>query len=244
MLAIGASAPAIVRAVLTSWESNAILRGQRLGEESGCLACHRPFAGDEIPNPGSRWQSVPAFQGGNAMMYDAMTRQGIEEYVRYGALQWLDEDAVRRHDTQLLRMPAYEDFLSEEEIADVVSWAAALEGVELSGGEAVDAGRAVARRHGCLSCHGLEGAGGLPNPDSLGGFIPGFLGKNFEHLVHDRDELAEWIRDGKTARLDANPIVRRVWARQGIAMPAYGDRLSDAEIDQLWAWIQAGRTPG
>lgn len=241
--ALAAAAPGAFRLLLWRWEQNPVLRGRLLAERSGCLMCHRPYAGTEIPNPGSRWGTVPAFQGGNPMMYGAETRQAIEEYVRHGAPRaWLDDPEVRRRLAgQHLRMPAYEGTLSGAEIADVVAFVAALEGVEPAGGEAAAAGRALARRHGCLSCHGPEGSGGRPNPGSLGGFVPGFLGRNFDDLVRDEAEFREWVREGSLARLGDKALVRWFWRRQQIAMPAYRGDLSEEEVGQLWAWVQEVR---
>ena len=50
-------------------EQNPLLRGRELAREAGCPTCHVPYRGQEIPNPGSRWQVVPRFEAGNAMMY-------------------------------------------------------------------------------------------------------------------------------------------------------------------------------
>lgn len=241
--AIAAATPWALRRLLWRWEQNPVLRGRLVAEAAGCPVCHRPYAGDEIPNPGSRWQSVPAFQGGNSLMYGATERRTIAEYVRLGApARWLDNPVVaERLAGQRLRMPAYGGTLSDAEVADVTTYVAALEGVEPLGGEAAAPGRSLARRHGCLSCHGPEGAGGLPNPGSLGGFIPGFLGRNFPDLVRDRAEFGEWVLDGRSRRLEQNALVSYFWRRQKIAMPAYRDALGEAEVDQLWTWVQAVR---
>jgi len=241
-VALLAAAPFALRSLLWRWEENPILRGREVAREAGCFTCHQPWAGVEIPNPGSRWGTVPRFGAGNAFMY-APERQGIEEFVRFGAPRsWLDDPAVReRLESQHLRMPAYGDLLSDAEIADVVDYLVAVEGVERAGGEEAAAGRQLAREHGCLSCHGFEGAGGLPNPRSLGGFIPGFLGRNFADLVQDREEFREWVMDGTSSRLAKNPVVRFFWDRQQISMPAYRGDLTDDEVDQLWAWVEALR---
>ncbi len=138
-------------------------------------------------------------------------------------------------------MPAYEDVLTEGEIGDLVAFVGALEGVERPGGEEVEAGRAVARQHGCLSCHGVEGSGGLPNPGSIGGFVPGFLGRNFADLVRGEEEFREWVLEGTLSRLEANPLVRYFWRRQQISMPAYRGDLEEEELAQLWAWVRALR---
>ena len=79
-----AAAPAAWRALLWRWELNPVLRGRLLAEELGCEGCHRPYAAVEIPNPASRWGTVPRFGAGNAFMY-APDREAIEEFIRYGA---------------------------------------------------------------------------------------------------------------------------------------------------------------
>lgn len=241
-LAVAAAALPATRWVLWRWELNPVLRGRLLAQEQGCASCHLPYRQVEIPNPGSRWGTVPRFQAGNAMMYGE-TRQEIEEFIRLGALQsWLDDPAVvERLSRQRVRMPAYGGVLEDSEIADLTAFACAMEGVDPVGGAEGVVGRELARDHGCLSCHGVEGSGGLPNPGSLGGFIPGFAGRNFSDLVRDEAEFREWVRDGTSRRLAANPVVRFFWSRQRLAMPAYGDALDDEELRQLWSWIQALR---
>jgi mono/diheme cytochrome c family protein len=244
LMALAAAAlavvPASLRTLLWHWEKNPVLRGRLLAEEIGCLNCHRPPANVEIPNPGSRWGTVPRFQTGNFMMYGNSGAE-LEEFIRFGAPRaWLEDPrAMERLTGQRLRMPAYGDRLSDTQIEDLVAWAAAQEGVELPGDEAAAAGRRLARQHGCLSCHGVEGSGGLPNPGSLGGFIPGFAGRNFGDLVQDEAEFHAWVLEGTSSRLESKPWVRFFWERQEISMPAYKDELSDEEVGQLWAWVQA-----
>lgn len=246
LLALGLilAIPSGVRALLWHEESNPVLRGRLLARDLGCFACHRPWGSTEIPNPGSRWGSVPRFAAGNALMY-ASDRATLEEVIRRGApAAWLDSPAGQeRRAAQPVVMPAYGEILDDDQIADLVAFAAAVEGVGLVGdpGSPEARGRTLAREHGCLACHGVEGSGGLPNPRSLGGFIPGFIGDNFPDLVRDRAEFGEWILEGTSRRLEHNPLIRHFWRRQDIQMPAYRGRLSEAEIDDLWAWVQALR---
>lgn len=232
----------VTRQVLWRWEQNPVLRGRLLAESQGCMSCHRPYRSVEIPNPGSRWGSVPRFEAGNAMMY-AETRTEIEEFIRFGVPQaWLDDpDVIERLGEQRLKMPAYEATLSDAEIADLVAFACAVEGIDPSGGEATAAGRDLVRKHGCLSCHGIDGSGGLPNPGSLGGFVPGFVGRNFTDLVQDEAEFREWVLDGTSSRLAANPVVSFFWQRQKLDMPAYKEALDDREVVEIWRWVQAVR---
>ena len=181
---------------------------------------------------------MPLLAHGNARMY-ATDRAEIEQFIRHGAPRaWLDDPTVTaRLDSQQLRMPAYDETLSDAEIADLVAFTSAVERVELPGDEAADRGRQLAWKHGCLVCHGIEGSGGLANPGSLGGFVPGFLGANFADMVRDEAEFREWVVDGTSSRLEANPLIRFFLRRQRISMPAYGEMLSDEEIGWLWDWV-------
>ncbi len=242
LVVVALAARPALRWTLWRWELNPVLRGQLLAEAQGCMGCHRPYRAAEIPNPGSRWGSVPRFGAGNAMMY-AETRGEVEEFIRFGVPQsWLDDfEALERLSEQRLQMPAYGDSLSDGEVADLVAFACAVEAVELAGGEAGAPGRELAKKHGCLSCHGVEGAGGLPNPGSLGGFVPGFVGRNFSHLVEDETEFREWVLDGTSSRLEENPIVRYFWRRQKLVMPSYRGALDDDQPGELWRWVQALR---
>ena len=178
----------------------------------------------------------------------ARSRREVEEFIRFGAPRaWLESPAAAaRLAGQPVRMPAYGVSLSDSEVADLVAFTAAVERVgdfpEGAEDPAVAEGRTLAREQGCFSCHGVDGSGGLPNPGSLGGFTPGFLGGNFADMVRDRSEFREWVLDGTSRRLEANPLVRWFWRRQKLSMPAYRDRLSDEQIELIWTWIEAART--
>jgi cytochrome c553 len=232
------AAPQLTRWALQRRESNPILRGRLLTAEQGCVTCHWPWAQREIPNPGSRWASVPLLAHGNARMY-AENRAEIEQFVRFGVpMSWFaDPAAAERLDNQRVRMPAYNESLSDAEIADLVAFVAAVERVELPGDERATEGRELAWEHGCLVCHGVEGSGGLANPGSLGGFVPGFLGANFADMVRDEAEFREWIRTGTSSRLESYPWIRFFLRRQRISMPAYGETISDEEMGKMWRWV-------
>lgn len=244
LLLLVVAGPWGARRLLWRWELNPVLRGRLLAESQGCVACHGPSAAAAIPNPGSRWGEVPRLGGGNAFMY-LHGADEIGETIRLGAPRaWLDDPEIRtRLETQRLRMPAFGD-LSDPEVSDLTAWVKAVERFELPDDAEIAAGRGLAREHGCLSCHGIEGSGGLPNPGSLGGFIPGFAGRNFPDLVADEEEFREWIRTGTSRRLERNPIVRWHWRRQQISMPAYRDALTDQELDRLWVWVGSLRRQG
>ncbi len=85
--------------------------------------------------------------------------------------------------------------------------------------------------------------GGVGNPGSLKGYVPGFWGADFDDLVHGDDELHTWIAKGALARVTEHPIGGRFFKRQAIKMPAYEHFVPEADVDALAAyvrWIRAG----
>jgi hypothetical protein len=96
-------------------------------------------------------------------------------------------------------------------------------------------GYQTAKTWGCFSCHGAGASGGLPNPGSLTGFVPGWYGDDFKDLVRGRQEFDSWIRDGGIPRLAKNPLAARFIRRQRIQMPRYRN-LDPEPLDQLWAY--------
>ena len=133
-------------------------------------------------------------------------------------------------------MPAYEGFFTEGELEDLVAFFKAVAWADKPPTEA-GAGRRIALKNGCFSCHGEEGRARQPNPGSLKGYIPSWQGDDFTELVRDENELRSWIVEGGIPRLLNNPAARLFIERQPIQMPAYKDVLSKQDIDRLVAYI-------
>jgi len=102
-------------------------------------------------------------------------------------------------------------------------------------------GYQISRELRCFSCHGVAGSGGLPNPRSLAGFIPGWYGPDFDDLVRNREEFDSWVRQGSITRLEQNAVASFFIRRQKISMPAYQDLRPD-DLLALWEytrWLQS-----
>lgn len=99
-------------------------------------------------------------------------------------------------------------------------------------------GYAVATRAGCFDCHGPDGVGGVANPGSKDGEVPGFTGGTLMMFVKSDAELREYIVDGAPARKRNDPRYRQSMEAQLLAMPAYRGYLSEAEIDDLVAYLR------
>lgn len=85
-------------------------------------------------------------------------------------------------------------------------------------------GIAVAERSGCFSCHGPMGSSGIPDPGS-GEDVPQWSGGVFMMYVKDPDEVRRYVKEGKVDRD----------GKAAIGMPAFGDVLSEREIEDAVA---------
>ena len=91
----------------------------------------------------------------------------------------------------------------------------------------VQRGADLAVAQGCLGCHSGPGASPeLPRP--------------FADLDDaDPATLREWILDGMPRSVRQDPELRSALEAAAIRMPAWRDRLSDAQVDDLVAYVRA-----
>ena len=223
---------------LAWWRSHnvgPVQRGARLAAARGCLSCHG--AGGQLADPdGSRGiGSVPAFDQDDVRSY-ARSEAEIREWILDGRPRRL-RDEPEAGPEPLLRMPAWRSRLSPAEVDHLVAFVKAVSDFDPLP-EAAAAGRDVAARLGCFSCHGLQGRFDTPNPGSLKGYVPAWSGADFPELARDDGEILEWVRDGGPKRLRENPVAAFFLRRQAIRMPAYGARVSEDELRQVTAYIR------
>lgn len=210
----------------------AVVRGKKIAESMGCFACHGPGGGQPIPNPGAKGGEVPGWTGGTWMMWNRSSKD-LRAWIADGHPPDRQPDP-----TALLRMPAYGKRLSPEQLDDLVAYVAAVSQFGEDPSEQVAAGKDAAWRLGCFGCHGPEGRGLLANPGSFTGYVPAWDGPDYAELVRDQAEFRQWVRKGVCDRLARNPIARGFLQRQAIPMPAFGDRVTDQELDALHAYVQ------
>jgi len=233
-----------IRARVLALEETPAARGQRLAGTLGCFGCHGPGGVGNTHNPGSEEGTVPAFTERTQMMY-VKTTDDLREYVLDGAPKRKrdDPDYRAKMEAAPLRMPAYRGIVSAAQVEDLVSYLRAASGQVVPDEDLAARGGDLATELSCFACHGPLGAGGLPNPRSFKGYVPGFWGDDFDDLVRSDDDLRTWITKGEIQRIAEHPIGSRFLRRQVIKMPAYGRFVSDADVAALMAyvrWIHAG----
>jgi len=233
--------------------ANPVRRGVQLARELGCFSCHGELGRAGIVDPGREEEDVPGWGGGVWMMYVANDEE-LKRYILDGSPENHEpvQAAAHQHSEEgdaehagaggehpgHMKMPAYRTVLGGTDLDDLVAAFKVLSGMRKPpGGSPARRGFDQARRWDCFSCHGPAGSGGLPNPGSFTGFVPGWHGADFDEMVHDRAEFDAWIREGSIARLRDHFIASRYLESQRLSMPAY-EQMTEIQLDELWAYTE------
>jgi mono/diheme cytochrome c family protein len=222
-------------------QTHPAVEGRKIADRLGCLACHGADANGGFRNPGAP-DDIPALAGGEMMMW-AESEQELREWILDGHLASEERDYDRggytagQNSERAIVMPAFESYLGPGELELLIEWLRTISGLQFPDDDVVARGMDLAHELGCFHCHGPMGTGGVNNPSSLKGYVPGFFGADYEELVADDAELREWIENGISDRFAKNPIARGIIARQAVKMPAYGDHMSEEQIDSLVALV-------
>ena len=102
-------------------------------------------------------------------------------------------------------------------------------------GDAVEKGKAVFEKYGCAACHGLQGRGGIRNKNmEPGEEVPPLMNVAEGYTP---DQLKEVIRKGRyPARADRTGPAPPLW------MPAWGEKISEEELDALVEYLMSLRS--
>jgi cbb3-type cytochrome c oxidase subunit III len=136
-------------------------------------------------------------------------------------------------------MPVWREVISARQVSDLVAYlraglppvgGATSPTVPTDQGDAVQ-GSALYVAYGCVNCHGPNGLGGVPNPQSPDKTIPSLSGADFFKEFNTDKKIKDVIRSGSV--LGQAPIV---------SMPHWGGILSDAQLTALVAYIKTLKT--
>jgi mono/diheme cytochrome c family protein len=100
-------------------------------------------------------------------------------------------------------------------------------------------GRRLAVQLGCFACHGPGGIGGTANPGSEEGEVPAFTEQTQMMYVKGAEELREYVLDGAPRRKREDADYRAKMEAAALHMPSYRGLVSDAELDDLVAYLRA-----
>ena len=131
-------------------------------------------------------------------------------------------------------MPVWGAVISDSQVGDLVSYIrAGLPAVPTATPPEVPQGQGAAVEgatlyvvYGCINCHGPNGLGGVPNPQSPDKTIPPLSGADFRGQFNTDAKIADVIRSGSV--IGKAPIV---------SMPHWGGILSNKQLSQLVAYL-------
>lgn len=159
-------------------------QGHEIATRLGCLGCHDSKRG-KVSNPGSFKGYIPPWEGKD---FAALVKN--EEELK----QWILKGNIDRYQKnpfasyfikgQTIQMPAYENILQEGELDSIIEYiywlrddkrqflADWVDTTPHPFSTVVERGKWLYSNAGCASCHSPAGRGGVPNKNSLGGYVP------------------------------------------------------------------------
>ena len=132
-------------------------------------------------------------------------------------------------------MPVWGPVISASQVADLVAYIrAGLPNVPYAtpvpvprGQGAAVAGSALYVRYGCINCHGPNGLGGVPNPQSPDKTIPPLSGQDFRKQFNTDAKIIAVIRSGSV--IGKPPIA---------SMPHWGGIIPTRDLRALVAYLK------
>jgi mono/diheme cytochrome c family protein len=132
-------------------------------------------------------------------------------------------------------MPVWGDVISKQQVSDLIAYLrAGLPAVPTAEPPAIPQGQGLAVegatlyvRDGCINCHGPNGLGGVPNPQSPDKTIPPLSGVAFRKQFNTDAKIIAVIRSGSV--LGRAPIV---------SMPHWGGIIPNDQLNALVAYLK------
>ncbi len=132
-------------------------------------------------------------------------------------------------------MPVWGEVISQTQVSDLIAYLrAGLPNVPTAEPPAIPQGQGPAVegsvlyvRYGCINCHGPNGLGGVPNPQSPDKTIPPLSGQDFRKEFNTDKKIIDVIRSGSV--IGRAPIV---------SMPHWGGIIPDSQLQALAAYLK------
>src|SRR6516225_78802 len=196
--------------------SPSVASGAHLFVQFGCVQCHG------LQGRGGVSPDVPALTGAGSL-----TAAELRTIIDHG----LGESA----NPTKPYMPVWGAVISNRQVSDLVSYIhAGLPAVSTASPLPVPQGQGAAVEgatlyvnYGCINCHGPNGLGGVPNPESPDKTIPPLSGQAFRSQFDTDAKIKEVIRSGSV--IGKAPIV---------SMPHWGGIISDQDLQALVAYLK------
>lgn len=132
-------------------------------------------------------------------------------------------------------MPVWGQVISKRQVSDLISYLrAGLPSVPTAEPPPIPIGQGLAVkgatlyvRYGCINCHGPNGLGGVPNPQSPDKSIPPLSGISFRSEFNTEKKITDVIQSGSV--IGRAPIV---------SMPHWGGIIPNDQLNALVAYLE------
>jgi cbb3-type cytochrome c oxidase subunit III len=201
--------------------SHQVAAGAHDFNQFACAQCHG------MNGKGGVSPAVPALRGAASHL----TVEQLTTIINHG----LGESA----NPKAPYMPVWGQVISARQVSDLVAYIrAGLPAVPgatpvpiiTAQGPAVE-GSLLYQRYGCVNCHGPNGLGGVPNPQSPDKSIPALSGADFFKEFNTDQKILDVVRSGSV--LGRAPIV---------SMPHWGGIIPDDQLQAIVAYIKTLKT--
>ncbi|HSP06027.1 MAG TPA: c-type cytochrome [Acidobacteriota bacterium] len=187
--------------------------GERLFAEKGCIGCHS--VGGKGGNVGPALDQVAARRGPDWIMQHFRNPQSVSP----GSV-----------------MPQFD--LSEQQIRALTEFLLSLSDPNVVGFlkipsqlTPVERGKAVFKKYGCAGCHGKDGGGGVPNPNSkTGQQVPKLI---YVAESYTKDEAKKRILNGQHEIYSLDPSK----PAPPLFMPAWRGKIAEGELNDLIEYL-------
>jgi mono/diheme cytochrome c family protein len=192
-----------------------IASGGHLFVQFGCVQCHG------LQGRGGVSPDVPALTGAGSL-----TAARLRSIIDHGLGE--SKNPTKPY------MPVWGAVISDRQVTDLVSYIrAGLPAVPTASPLAVPQGQGAAVagatlyvNYGCVNCHGPNGLGGVPNPQSPDKTIPPLSGPGFRSQFDTPSKILAVVRDGSV--IGHAPIV---------SMPHWGGIIPEQNLQALVAYL-------
>jgi cbb3-type cytochrome c oxidase subunit III len=201
----------------TTKVSALVAEGAHTFNQFACAQCHGPNGGGGISS------AVPALK----IIGKALTPAKLRTIIDHGV--GVSADPKRPY------MPVWGHIISQRQVTALIAYlqaglpavaGAVAPPVQTDQGPIVE-GVQLYVRYGCINCHGPNGLGGVPNPESPDKTIPPLSGADFFSEFKTDKKIIDFIRSGSV--LGKHPIV---------SMPHWGGILSQSQLQALTDYIK------
>jgi mono/diheme cytochrome c family protein len=212
--------PANAAARATTRVDPHVAAGAHLFVQFACAQCHG------LQGRGGVSSSVPALTG----VAQAFTAARLRFIIDHGLGE--SKNPTRPY------MPVWGQVISAHQVSDLIAYLrAGLPAVPTAtpppiptGQGLAVAGAALYVRDGCINCHGPNGLGGVPNPQSPDRTIPPLSGQDFRKEFDTDAKISAVIRSGSV--IGRAPIV---------SMPHWGGIITRGQLQALVAYLKTLR---